>query len=121
MRETIQAYFRAWIDADASVLRSTFADDVVYTECYGPEYCGIGQVESWFSDWHGRGKVLEWKIARMLEVGRTVVAEWHFKCVYDGVTDEFDGVTIADFDADNKVARLREFQSKSEHSHPYDN
>ena len=42
-----------------------------------------------------------------------------FKCVFDGTVDAFDGVTIADFDQDNRICKLCEFQSKAEHYNPY--
>lgn len=35
--------------------------------------------------------------------------------------DGFDGVTIAEFDADMKICELKEFQSKAEHYCPYEN
>ncbi len=119
MEEVIRRYFRAWIDADVETVRNTFSDDAIYTECYGPEYRGLSQILRWFSDWNERGRVLEWSVKRVLETGRTAVAEWYFKCQYDGATDAFDGVTIADFDESGKIARLREFQSKAEHCYPY--
>lgn len=119
MEAVIRRYFQAWIEADASVLEETFAQDVVYTECYGPEYRGLEQVKRWFEDWNRRGRVLEWTISRVLEAGRSVVAEWYFRCEYDGSIGGFDGVTIADFDERGKIVRLREFQSKAEHVYPY--
>jgi hypothetical protein len=39
--------------------------------------------------------------------------------VYDGNFDGFDGVTISDFDNDDKITRLFEFQSRPEHYFPY--
>ena len=47
------------------------------------------------------------------------IVEWYFKCNYDGTVDGFDGVTIAEFDADGKIYNLKEFQSKAEHYYPY--
>lgn len=45
--------------------------------------------------------------------------EWYFKCDYEGNVDGFDGVTIAEFDANMKICDLKEFQSKAEHYCPY--
>ena len=119
MREKIiRDWFQAWIDADISAVRRTFTEDAVYTECYGPEYRGIEQIEKWFADWNKKGRVLEWKIGRMFECGESVIAQWYFKCDYEGEVSGFDGVTIADFDG-SLISRLCEFQSKSEHVHPY--
>ena len=86
---------------------------------YGPEYHGLAQILRWFKDWNARGRVLEWSVKRVIEKDRTAVAEWYFKCEYDGVTDGFDGVTIADFDENGKIVKLCEFQSKAEHYYPY--
>jgi len=38
---------------------------------------------------------------------------------YDSNVDGFNGVTIAEFDADRKICDLKEFQSKAEHYYPY--
>lgn len=37
-------------------------ENIVYSECYGPEYRGISQIVKWFVEWNKRGKVLEWNI-----------------------------------------------------------
>ena len=116
--EIIRKYFKAWIDVDIETVKRTFTDNIIYTECYGPEYHGLSQIENWFVDWHKKGKVLEWTIKRIIEQNHTLIVEWYFKCNYDGNVDGFDGVTIADFD-DMRIFRLHEFQSKSEHTYPY--
>lgn len=55
----------------------------------------------------------------MVVSGNTAVVEWFFQCDYEGNVDGFDGVTIAEFDADMKICDLKEFQSKAEHYYPY--
>ena len=60
------------------------------------------------------------QIKRILELNQTLIVEWYFKCNYDGRVDDFDGVTIADFDNDMKILKLCEFQSKAEHYYPYE-
>ncbi len=117
--ETLRRYFQAWLDADPEAVKPLFADDVVYSECWGPEYHGLSQILQWFQDWNRKGRVLEWTIRRALEQGGTVVAEWYFRCDYEGSTDGFDGVTIADFDRDGRITRLSEYQSKAAHFFPY--
>lgn len=119
MEETIRRYFQSWIDRDIETVRATFADDAVYCESYGPEYRGLAQILRWFEDWNKRGRVLEWTINRTIRQGKTIVAEWHFRCEYDGAVGAFDGVTIADFDEDHRIVRLCEFQSRAEHVYPY--
>jgi len=64
--------------------------------------------------------VLEWSIKRILCQNGTLVAEWYFRCDYEGAVGGFDGVTIADFNEDLRIMKLLEFQSKAEHIFPYD-
>lgn len=120
-RECIKIYFEAWLSKDGTVLPMLFADNVIYSECYGPEYHGINQVQRWFSDWNLRGTVLQWDIRNMIECGNTLCAEWYFRCEYDGCLDGFDGVSWIEFDDSGKIKALREFQSKAEHCFPYGN
>lgn len=117
--EAIRKYFNAWLNADISELPDIFADDIIYSECYGPEYRGIEQLLRWFKDWSQKGKVLEWTIKRVIENSNILIAEWYFKCDYMGDVSCFDGVTIAEFNDDIKISKLSEFQSKSEHYFPY--
>ena len=120
MVEVLRRYFQAWIENDISVLKETFSENTIYIECYGPEYHGLSQILKWFDEWNRHGRVLEWTIKRTIIHEKTLVAEWYFKCYNDGNTDGFDGVTVADFDNDNKIIKLCEFQSKSEHYFPFD-
>lgn len=55
----------------------------------------------------------------MIVSGNIAVVEWHFKCNYEGNVDGFDGVTIAEFNADRKIRNLKECQLKAEHYCPY--
>lgn len=117
--EIIRLYFQSWVDADSSRLGDFFAENIVYSECYGPEYRGIRQILRWFLDWQPHGRVLEWRIKRILHQGNTYAVEWFFRCIYDGVTDGFDGVSLIEFNEAGKITALREFQSKAEHVFPY--
>ena len=119
MEDIIRRYFNAWVKADGTVIKEIFSDKTVYSECYGPEYHGLDQIVKWFEAWNQKGRVLEWNIKRMDSIGKTVYAEWYFKCEYEGNIDGFDGVTIADFDDDGRIVKLCEFQSKAEHYLPY--
>lgn len=119
MNEIIQEYFQAWINADVKPIKEIFCEDIIYSECYGPEYHGISQIIQWFEDWNKKGRVLEWRIKQTIIHNKTIVVEWYFKCIYEGNTDGFDGITIAVFDDNNKIASLKEFQSKANHYFPY--
>jgi ketosteroid isomerase-like protein len=121
-RETrIRQYFAAWLQGDGQCLTELFADRIVYTECYGPEYRGLAQVKQWFADWQPHGQVQEWKIKRFVHGTGCTAVEWHFACVYDGQKGSFDGVSLVDFGPDGKILRLKEFESKVEHNMPYGN
>lgn len=117
--DIVKRYFDAWITKDSSALPSVFADNIIYIECYGPQYRGLAQILRWFADWNQRGIVLRWELKNTLEHGNTLCVEWYFECEYDGVIDGFDGVSWIEFDEQGKIAALREFQSKSEHHFPY--
>ena len=43
MEEVIRKYFQCWLDKDADTVKRIFSDDIIYSECYGPVYKGIGQ------------------------------------------------------------------------------
>lgn len=117
--EIIAAYFRCWVENDPAALEETFAEEIVYSECFGPEYRGLGQIERWFSDWHQKGKVLEWQIKSFLHEGDRTAVEWYFRCEYNGEIDGFDGVSLMEFNEAGKIVFLKEFQSKAEHEFPY--
>ena len=120
MKKIIKAYFDCWLQKDDSRLNEFFSDDAVYIECYGPEYVGKAQIIRWFRDWNKIGTVLQWDITDFIEQGSKICVEWNFKYIYDGNTDEFNGVTIAEFDRNNQICNLREFESKSKHYNPYE-
>ncbi|SHI77980.1 nuclear transport factor 2 family protein [Propionispora hippei] len=115
----IQKYFASWLTNDPGNLGHILAEDVYYSECYGPEYQGLQQVLKWFHDWNKRGTVLEWQIKQCIHEGNYTVVEWYFECEFDGVCDEFDGVSIVLFNSCGKIVSLKEFQSKSKHYQPY--
>ena len=42
--DIIKSYFQAWLDKNIESLRNIFSDDIIYSECYGPEYHGLPQI-----------------------------------------------------------------------------
>lgn len=52
MEEVIRKYFQCWLDKDVDTVKRIFSDDIIYSECYGPVYKGIGQIIRWFEDWN---------------------------------------------------------------------
>ena len=104
-----RAYCDAWLNRDGSRLGHFFADHVVYTESDGSRYEGLNAVRSWFSQWLLHGDVLLWRVHRYTHQGRVMIAEWTFRCRYEGVESVFDGVSVVDFDNNGKIIRLREY------------
>lgn len=49
MEEVIRKYFQCWLDKDIDAVKEIFSDDIIYSECYGPVYKGIGQIIRWLS------------------------------------------------------------------------
>ena len=104
----------AWVAGDGTELNDFFSNDVSYVESDGSRYEGLAEIHRWFADWLTRGEVLSWQVLRYVHQGNTSVAEWCFRCRYDGVLAVLDGVTLMDFDASGKISRLREFSAKNE-------
>lgn len=116
----IKRYFDIWLKKQAPDFHSIFDKDIEYSECYGPVYKGIDQIEKWFSDWHTKGSILSWNIKNFIHQNNFSAVEWDFSCQYEDNTDNFDGVTLVEFNNEKKIIFLKEFQSKSQHYYPYD-
>jgi len=109
----IKQYFESWINKDISIIEKHFAENIKYVECYGPEYNGIHQIKQWFDDWNNGNKVLKWNIKRFIENKNTIVVEWFFECEYNQNISAFDGVSIIEFDKNNKITLVKEFEAKA--------
>ena len=77
------------------------------------------EILAWFSDWNEKGTVLVWTIKRIIIIHQTGIVEWHFKCDYLNKISEFDGVSLIDFNLEDKIICIKEFESKSDHYYPY--
>ena len=117
--QIIRNYFRAWLSPNLEVVQNTFDENAIYSECYGPVYRNKKEIISWFENWNKQGKVIAWPIERLIINGDTSIGEWHFKCNYQGKISEFDGVSIIEFNDQNKIISVKEYQSKSKHYYPY--
>lgn len=115
----IERYFNMWLSKDGSSLNEIFDRNIIYSECYGPEYRGIEKIVKWFDDWNKRGTVIKWDIKQFIHQANQTVIEWYFECEFDGEVSGFDGVSIIEFNADGKIKDIKEFQSKAEHEFPY--
>lgn len=116
----IKKYFQTWLDKNNDAWEDIFDENIIYVECYGPEYHGFSQLSQWFRDWNLIAAVLEWEIKGFIHQNNTTAVEWYFKCNYNGEVSGFDGVSIVKFNNMRKIIEIREFQSKSDHYFPYD-
>lgn len=117
--QIIRNYFRAWLSPNLEVVQNIFDENAIYSECYGPVYRNKKEIISWFEKWNKQGKVIAWPIEKILINENTCIVEWHFKCNYQKKISEFDGVSIIDFNDQNKIISVKEYQSKSQHYYPY--
>lgn len=113
--QIIKNYFESWLNKNGLMLKEIFDSKAVYSECYGPEYHGLEMIERWFEDWNKRGTVLVWDIKQFIHQANMTAVEWYFKCEYDGDIGEFDGVSLIEFNDDNRIVNIKEFQSKIPH------
>ena len=55
-------------------------------------------------EWNTRGKVMEWKIKQFFHKDNQTVVEWYFKNeMNNGNIEEFDGMSLIVWTADNKI------------------
>lgn len=118
-KRIIRDYFQAWLKPNIEVIKSIFDKNATYSECYGPIYRNKKEIISWFEKWNKQGKVIAWPIEKILINENTCIVEWHFKCNYQKKISEFDGVSIIDFNDQNKIISAKEYQFKSQHYYPY--
>ena len=77
-------------------------------------------VKHWFEEWNTRGKVLKWDIQQNFHQGDQTVVEWYFKnTMHDGRREEFDGVSLIQWTADNQIRFLKEFGCNRNRYNPY--
>jgi len=117
--QIIKRYFNMWLSKDGSQLEGIFDKNIIYSECYGPEYLGIEQVRQWFEDWNRCGTVLTWNIKQYIHQLNQTVVEWYFECEYEENRSGFDGVSIIEFSDNGMISSIKEFMSKAEHEYPY--
>ncbi|MCL1844928.1 MAG: nuclear transport factor 2 family protein [Defluviitaleaceae bacterium] len=116
----IKNCFNAWIEKDVSIFADSFAESAVYIESWGPAYRGRADIIAWFADWTRENCVLEWRVKTFFHAEAVCICEWYFECECGGEIDGFNGVSIVNFNADEKIISLREFQSKTPNVFPYE-
>lgn len=120
--KTIELWFRMWLEGKDSGIENIFSPDCIYTESWGPQYIGLEKIKFWFAEWNKDSKVLVWDIKRYLHDENHTAVEWYFKyTMNNGMTEDFDGVSIIEWTDDGKIKSLKEFGCKLPHYYPYEN
>ena len=79
-------------------MEELFTPDCVYTESWGPEYCGVESVRHWFEEWNTRARVITWEIKRIDHADDRSYVEWLFEdCLNDGRVEKFEGISVIEW------------------------
>lgn len=116
--ELIKKYFQMWIDKIKLDLTTIFTKDIQYTECYGPQYKGIDEIDEWIKHQFEIQTVTDWTIKNIYHDQNVTTVEWHFVYTQDNENSGFDGVSIIKF-KDDLISEISEFESKDVHTRPY--
>lgn len=112
-KKMIRLQFSMWLEKKNLGIDDIFAENVFYTESWGPCYSNRETVEHWFQEWNMRGRVIAQVIKQFFHKGNQTAVEWYFKNAMDtGDIEEFDGVSLIEWSAENKIQSLSEFGSK---------
>ena len=66
--KNIHLWFEMWLTKQDLGIDNIFAEDVIYTESWGPKYNNRQIVKHWFQEWNTRGKV---EMSRNVQSGNT--------------------------------------------------
>lgn len=118
----IRLWFDMWIKQQDLGIDDIFAEDVVYTESWGPEYHNRETVKHWFAEWNLRGTVISWNIKQFFHKNDQTIVEWYFQNqMKDRKTEAFDGISLIVWTAENKIKSLKEFGCNCNCYDPYEN
>ncbi len=118
----IGLWFNMWLQQADLGIDDIFTDDVVYIESWSPKYENRAIVKHWFEEWNTRGKALIWDVKQFFHKENQTIVEWYFKNeMNDGSIGEFDGMSLIEWTADNKIKFLKEFGCNRNNYNPYQN
>ncbi len=118
----IRLWFDMWLKQKDLCIDNIFMEDAIYIESWGPEYENRATIKHWFSEWNSRGKVLIWEIKQFFHKDSQTVVEWYFKnAMDDGRIEEFDGISLIEWTAENRIKTLKEFGCNRNNYNPYQN
>ena len=117
----IRLWFEMWLTKQDLGIDDIFAENVVYTESWGPQYSNRQTVKHWFNEWNTRGEVISWTIKQFFHKEDQTVVEWYFKNeMNNGNIEEFDGISLVVWTTDNKIQSLKEFGCNRHTYNPYE-
>ena len=58
----IRLWFSMWLEKKDLGIDDIFAENVIYTESWGPCYRNRETIKHWFQEWNTRGSVIAWDI-----------------------------------------------------------
>ena len=118
--EIVRLWFDMWLKQQDLGIDDIFADDVVYTESWSPQYNSCEMVKYWFYEWNTRGRVVIWDIKQFFHKENQTVVEWYFKNnMNNGNIEEFDGISLIKWTPDHKIKALKEFGCNRNNYNPY--
>ena len=116
----IRLWFDMWLTQQDLGIDEIFSDDVIYIESWCPKYENRQTVKHWFNEWNTRGIVLAWDIKQFFHKDNQTIVERHFKNkMNEGKVEEFDGISLIVWTADNKIKALKEFGCNCNNYNPY--
>lgn len=116
----IRLWFDMWLQQQDLGIDVIFTDNVIYTESWGPCYDTRKLVKHWFTEWNARGKVLIWDIKQFFHKDNQTIVEWFFRNeMNDGNIEDFDGMSLIEWDSKNRIKSLKEFGCNRNTYNPY--
>lgn len=94
----INTWFQSWNDPDWNDFENIFEFDAYYSESWGPEYFGLDEIKIWKQSWHSHSCLNEWRITKITHLDKYSFVEWYFSCCDKNCQDEFDGVSIIEWE-----------------------
>lgn len=109
--EIIKEWFQAWFDPEWNRFQELFESDVYFSESWGPEYSSVEEIATWFKKWHHHSKLITWDIEQYIHSIKHTIVVWHFSCANNESISEFDGCSIIEWGANEKILSLKEYSS----------
>jgi len=118
--ERVRLWFSMWLQKRDLGILELFSNDALYIESWGPAYSGAAKIRLWFEEWNTRGTVLQWDIRQFFHKENQTIVEWYFhNAMNDGTNEEFDGMSLIRWTAEDKIAFLQEFGCNLRRYDPY--